>query len=409
VAGGGKSLSGDPTGTPLENQVRSFCQEWSLRVRYRQLDENPEFPWPEYRELGRRGWLAPRLSRGGPERVWSLREEAELIEGLARYGGSPFAKLVLQPEFCVLLQEATIPVREQWWRPLLRGEILVGNHVSEPEAGSDLGGMRMTAHREGTGADVTYVLDGIKSGVAFAADAQAAIVYARAPGTSGSRGISAFLVPQDLPGIRREVWQDHGERWMRRGEVRYEGVRIPEDHRIGPEGEALRLLRAELTHERLMLAFVYLGLARASWDETVEYVRHRRVFGRPLGSFEAVSFPLVEDRTRWEAAHLYAEAVRQRLDQGRPVEASAAMAKWLACETALTLLEHCLQAWGGRGYSHQELHELRFRDVRSGRIAHGSAEALRLVAVREILGREGLPYASSSKPPNSGGFPPVPP
>lgn len=268
---------------------------------------------------------------------------------------------------------------------MLAGERLVGNQITEPSAGSDVSAIEATADLKGH----EYRLNGTKSEVAFAEEADAAIVYAKVPSADPRRGITAFLVPQDLPGIHREAGAgDLGERWQRRGTVRYENVRVPADHRLGAEGAGLDQVRGELTRERALLAAIYLGVARASWEETVRYAGERVVFGKPLSAQEAVAFPLVEDGVALTAAWLYTQHVLARLDAGEAVDADAALAKWMATEAALPAIDHAIQFHGGRGYSQSLPHEQRWRDVRSGRIAHGPSEVLLRLGARGLWPRK---------------------
>ena len=377
----------------LREAVRRVAQEREWPRRVREWDRHPAFPWEEYRYLGSLGWLGPRQPKAEGGAGWSLEEESVLVEELAYSGGSALAKMALQPDFCSALVHASLAVRERWFRPLFRGEVLVGNQITEPEAGSDAGALAMEAVPEAREGHPGYRLTGVKSQAAFAEDAQAALVYARTGEGAKGQGVSAFLVPQDLPGLRAEVLGDLGERWMRRGSVRYEGVWVPAEQRVGAPGEGFRLLQEELVHERVLLARIYLGLARASLDEGAGEVMDRRAFGRPLGSFEAVSFPLVEDLAHWEAASLFVSEAVRRLETGTSdAAARSALAKWLANSTALKVLEHAVHLTGGTGYSEARLHELRFRDALSGRVAHGSDEILKIVAARTYLGRASLPY-----------------
>lgn len=308
-----------------------------------------------------------------------------LLYRLAYAGGTAFAKLSLQPEFSSVLAEHGSPeLIDRWFRPMMRGESLVGNQLTEPTAGSDVAAIQMRAVRDGS----DYVLRGTKSEVAFAVDADAAIVYAKLPAAAPRTGITAFLVPQDLPGIARQTGAgDMGERWQRRGSVTYTDVRIPVSQRIGEEASGFEYVRSELTRERALLAAIYLGVGRASWDETVRYVGEREAFGRPLASQEAVSFPLVEDGADLEAAWLYVQEALRSLEAGANADAEAALAKWMAGETALRAIDHAIQFHGGRGYSQALPHEQRWRDVRSGGIAHGPAEIMHLVAARHLWPR----------------------
>ena len=371
----------------LRASARRFAQVHGLRDRARELDITPAFPWNEFREIGGKGWLGPRVPVEFGGKGWGFRLEAALLEELAASGGSVFAKLVLQPEFCAVLRRGSPELVDRWYRPMLRGEALVGNHVTEPGAGSDVRALVTTAERVTDGTGERFLLRGTKSEAAFVQDAGAAIVYARTKGGDPREGLTAFLVPQDARGISIETHADMGERWMRRGTVHYDGVSLPLSAQIGEEGKGLQYLVEELTEERVMLGVIYLALAGASLQEVSEHVQNRKVFGKRLADLEAVGFALVEDRTYLDATRLYVGAVLDDLERRKATAGKASMAKWLANTVALRVLDHAIQFSGGAGYSSKLPHERRWRDVRSGGLAHGSSETLKMTAVREMLGR----------------------
>jgi cyclohexanecarboxyl-CoA dehydrogenase len=370
---------------PIVDEIRDVASRLDLARRYRDLDRHPEFPHSEFKALGEAGLLGLRTATSLGGRGLSLPRVGVALFHLAYLSGTTFAKLSLQPEFSSVLADHGSPeLVDSWFRPMVRGERLVGNQITEPGAGSDAGAIAMVAEPSGE----TYRLSGTKSGVAFATDAEAAIVYARVRAKDPRHEITAFLVPQDLPGVTRTASQgDLGERWQCRGSVRYEGVEPPARFRIGQDGEGFEYVRSELTREHALLATVYLGVARASWEETVRYVASRHAFGRSLSSQEGVAFPLVEDGGRLDAAWLYAEKVLDRLERGEDVHAEAALAKWMATDAALRAIDHAIQFHGGRGYSSELPHEQRWRDVRSGRIAHGPDEIMLRVAARKLWPR----------------------
>jgi cyclohexanecarboxyl-CoA dehydrogenase len=380
---------------PIRREVEEAVRRLRLGALSAELDRVPRFPRTEFRELGRIGLLGLRTPTAFGGRGLSMPEAAVGLYHLAYGGGTTFAKLSLQPDFCGILAEHGNPALvDRYFRPLVRGEILIGYHVTEPLAGSDAGAITLAAVRQGDG----YRLTGTKSQAAFATDADAAIVFARtAAPAPGRAGISAFLVPQDLPGIERSCGSDLGERWMRRGTVLYDGVRVGADARLGEEGLAFDYLKSEFTRERLLLAAVYLGVARASFDQTVEYAGCRQTFGRPISRHEAVGFPIVEDWARQDAAWLYVERALERFEAGDDVSAEAALSKWLATETALNVIDHAIQFHGGEGYSNALPHEQRWRDVRSGGIAHGPSEIMHLVAVRELWPRSGSAHDAAAR------------
>ena len=372
---------------PLVGPLEAFAARHRLAERGRALDRQPEFPWPEFRAMGADGWLGLTRPVADGGHGLPVGRAAVLLYRLGRVGGTAFAKLALQPEFASVLGERGAPelVRE-WYAPLVRGERLVGNQITEPGAGSDAGALALRAERDGD----RYRLSGEKSEVAFAADAGAAIVYGRTRDAAGVEGVSAFLVRQDLPGIERTVGPpDLGERWQRRGSVRYQDVRVPVDCRLGDEGQGLRYVLPELARERGLLAAIYLGVARASWEETVRYVGERAAFRRPLAEQQAVAFPLLDDGARLEATWLFVRRALDRLGDGPSADAETAMAKAMATDVALTTLDHAIQFHGGRGYSGAFPHEQRWRDVRSGPIAHGPTELLHRVAARRLWPRDG--------------------
>jgi cyclohexanecarboxyl-CoA dehydrogenase len=366
----------------LTDEIRGFVERHDPTSRSRQLDREPEFPRDVFRALGSANLLGLRTPRALGGRGLPLPEVGAALFRLAYHGGTVVAKLSLQPEFSSVLAEHGSPeLVDGWFRPMVRGERLVGNQITEPGAGSDVHALSTVARRDGPG----YVISGTKSEAAFAVDADAAIVYAKV-GTAG-RGdrVTAFFVPQDLPGIERTLDEpDLGEKWQRRGTVRYSEVRIPLDHRLGDEGDGFEYVRPELRRERALLAAIYLGVAHASWDETVAHVGQRRVFERPLAAQQGVSFALVEDEVALESSWLLLLEVLRRLESGDEHETGPALAKWQATETALRVLDHAIQFHGGRGYSSALPHEQRWRDVRSGRIAHGPSEVLLHLAAREL-------------------------
>jgi cyclohexanecarboxyl-CoA dehydrogenase len=373
-----------PPDSPLLVDVDRLAAELQFSLRYAQLDEHPRFPWEEFQALCSRGLLGLTLSTALGGRGLPLPEAGQVLRRLAYRGGTVFAKLALQPEFSSVLAEHGSPaLRAQYFAPLMAGKLLVGNQITEPGAGSDAGAIATTAERRGA----VYVLNGTKSQAAFAVDAHAAIVYARTTAATGPTGITAFLVPQDLPGIRRTTIADLGERWMRRGTVEYADVEVPEGHRLGDEGLGFDYLKKELTRERALLASLYLGVASASWEETVAFVGERTAFGKRLAQQQAVAFPLVEDGALLEATGLYVQDVLAELQRGGQRSGRASLAKWMSTELALRVIDHAIQFHGGRGYSRELPHEQRWRDVRSGEIAHGPSEIMHLVAARELWPR----------------------
>ncbi len=371
---------------PLVPELIEFCDHHRLADAAATLDRSPEFPWEIFRAMGRAGYLGLTVpvDRGG--RGLTAGRAAVLLFRLAYQAGTTFAKLSLQPEFASVLGEHGSPeLVAAHFEPMLRGEALVANQVTEPGAGSDAGGIGLAASLR----DGEYQLDGVKTEAAFALDAPAAIVYGRTSTEGGTRGISAFLVEQDREGIERSLSpSDLGERWMRRGRVEYRGVRIPLDHRLGPEGSGFKLVRTELTRERGLLAAIYLGVARAAWDRSLVHTAERTAFGEPLAHQSAVRDRLVDAWADLESAWLLTLWALERFDRGERADPYTALAKATATRVALEVIDTALQFHGGRGYSSELPFERWWRDVRSGGIAHGPTEIMRRIAASGLW-REG--------------------
>ena len=371
--------------SPVAAEIDAAVGSLNLEARAMALDRSPAFPREEFRELGARrllGLAAPAALGGrGLARADA---GAALFELAYRSGATTFAKLSLQPEFCAVLGESGSPeLRAREFLPLCRGERLIGNHLTEPSAGSDLRRIATVAEPVPGG----YRVTGTKSEAAFATDAEAAIVLCAVPARDGNPGgLTPFLIPQSVGSIVRTTVPDLGERWMRRGSVEYRGVEVSADARIGPEGGAMGGARAELDRDRALLAMIYLGVGRRSLEETVRQVGERTAFGTPLSRHEAVGFPLAEDWAELEAATQFALAVLRRGDAGEAVGGAAAMAKWQASAVSLRIQDHAIQFHGGRGYSSALPFEQRWRDVRSGGLAHGTSEIMHLAAARQIWG-----------------------
>ncbi|HEV2316708.1 MAG TPA: acyl-CoA dehydrogenase family protein [Thermoplasmata archaeon] len=370
----------------IREEVGELDRAADLLAIGRASDRSGTFPRELFRELGRRRLLGLTIPvELGGRGLTSLRAARGLFE-LALRGGTLAAKLSLQPEFSsVLASHGGTELRDRYFAPLIEGERIVGNQLTEAGPGSDLGSIETRAVRR----DDNYLLTGEKTQVAFADVADSAIVYGRAsaPGTPPA-GISAWLVPQATPGIERRALPDFGERWMRRGTVRYTDVPVSPGQLIGAEDRALEYVRRELDHERALLGAVYLGVGWAAWAETVQQVADRRVGGRPLSSQEAVSFPLVEDRVRLVAAWGLLERTLSLLDEGTAAAGDAALAKWYCGQTALTAVDHAMHFHGGAGYSEELPFAQRLRDLRSARVAHGTDEVMHLVAARELWPKE---------------------
>ncbi len=264
-----------------------------------------------------------------------------------------------------------------------RGEAVAAFALTEPEAGSDAGAiaLRATPHRDG------YLLSGEKDWISNAPEADVYTVFARTSPGAGARGITAFAVPGDAPGLsgeRLELLSPHPI-----GRLRFEGVRVPADHVLGEVDRGMRIALATLDLFRASVGAFAVGMARAALAAALAHARSRRAFGRPIGEFQAVGHRLAEAATRVEAARLLVYRAAAAHDAGLPVTRASAMAKLYATEAAQFAVDVAIQVHGARGLVRGSLLERLYRDVRATRIYEGTSEIQREIIARDLL-REGV-------------------
>jgi cyclohexanecarboxyl-CoA dehydrogenase len=274
-----------------------------------------------------------------------------------------------------------------WLCGITAGEMIPAIAVTEPGGGSDAANLALRASEDGD----TYVLDGEKTSISFAAQAAFAIVWART-GTqsSGARGISAFLVPLDLPGIKTSEFDDLGGRCAGRGSIHFDGVVIPATHLIGRENDGFSQVMRGFDYSRALIGLQCLAVARQSLDETWSSTAERSSFGKPLIANQGVAFPLAEAETHLEACRLLCLKTLWLRDQGLPHTAEAAMCKWWAPKLAFDAIQTCLLLNGHGGYTEDMPYAQRLRDVLGLQIGDGTAQIMKLVIARHKAGRSAV-------------------
>ncbi|MFE6102796.1 acyl-CoA dehydrogenase family protein [Streptomyces laurentii] len=267
---------------------------------------------------------------------------------------------------------------------MLGGGLLGAYCLSEPSSGSDAAALRTRAVRDGD----TWVLDGTKAWITHGGIADFYTVMART-GEPGPKGITAFLVPGDAAGLSAAAPERKmGMKGSPTTQVRLDGVRIPDERRIGAEGQGFTIALAALDSGRLGIAACSVGLAQAALDAAVPYARVRRQFGRPIADFQGLRFLLADMATRIEAGRaLYLEAARLR-DEGRPFGKQAAMAKLFCSDAAMRVATDAVQVLGGYGYTADFPVERFLREAKMLQIVEGTNQIQRVVIARHLAGPE---------------------
>ena len=338
-----------------------------------------------------------------PEVFKKLADEGFLrLNTSPRYGGNPKDSVtigVVFEEICkvdfsamiVLLNQILMNGMMEWvpeevrkeWQPLFgNGEKFSCFGNTEPNCGSDATAIRTSAVRVGE----SYIINGEKTSVSGGMQADVLILTAKTNPEAGAKGVTLFFVPFDLPGITRSRFVDMGSLPSTRASIFLSDVHVPVKFRIGEEGEGFTKVMRVFDISRVLVGLAAIGMAEASLSEAIEYVKERTVFGSPLSKFEGISFKLAEDASLLEASRLLCYNALKLRDEGLPHRKEAAMAKWFAPKCAVQTIHDMLLIFGWRGYSEARPLEQRLRDAIGTQMGDGTAEIMKLIIAREILG-----------------------
>ena len=368
----------------FQQQVERFAAE-RVAPAAAAIDEAGVFPRDLVREAARAGLMGVTIARewGGGGRdyvsyataIEALAHASAVIAVIAAVNNS----LVAEP----LAEFGTDAQKTMWLRRLATGGALGAFALSEEEAGSDAANLQTVARMDEQG----YVLTGRKVWVANAEAADLLIVFAATqPGLRG-RGISAFLVPSDAPGLERVVTADSlGVRGLGCMDLQLTNVRVGADALLGNPGEGFRLAMWALDGGRVAIAAQAIGVGTAALDEALGHAKTREAFGQPIGNYQAIQWMLADMATAIDGARLLVLRAAALKDAGRPYGTASAMAKLFAAETAMRVTTDAIQVHGGYGYIKEYEVERAFRDAKITQIYEGTSQIQKLVIAREVLG-----------------------
>jgi acyl-CoA dehydrogenase len=283
-----------------------------------------------------------------------------------------------------VLNIGTKEQHERWLPGMVSGEVLTALAMTEPGAGSDVAGMRTNAIKDGD----EYVLNGSKTFITNGNDANMIVVCAKTDIHAGAKGISLFLVDTSLPGFSTgKPIEKMGQHCSDTGELFFENMRIPSNALLGEEGKGFVYLMQELPRERLGCAVQAIGHAQGALDLTCDYVKDRKAFGQTVSQFQNTRFKLAQCQTELELCRALLEKHMYKYKTGEMTVTDAAMLKLAATEMQLTMVNECLQLFGGYGYTDEYPISRFYRDARIQTIYAGSSEIMKEVIARGILGR----------------------
>ena len=366
----------------VQDAVRAFVQA-EVAPHAAAWDRDHTFPKDALRglaELGCYGVAVPAELGGAGLDYLAL---AVILEEIAAGCGATSTIVSVNncPVCSILLAFGNDEQQQRFLVPLARGEMLGAFCLTEPHVGSEAGGLRTTARRDGD----EYVLDGVKQFITSGKHGDVAIVMAVTDKAAGKKGISAFLVPTATPGYTVARLEDKmGQHASDTAQIRFENCRIPAANRLGEEGQGLKIALSGLEGGRIGIASQAVGMARAAFEAALAYAKDRTSFGQPIFQHQAVQFKLAEMATQIECARQMIHHAAALKDAGRPCLKEAAMAKLFASEMAERVCSDAIQVHGGYGYVSDFPVERIYRDVRVCQIYEGTSEVQKILIGRAL-------------------------
>jgi alkylation response protein AidB-like acyl-CoA dehydrogenase len=369
----------------LRDTVRDFMVTEVAPV-VEEHERERRFPTDIVKRIGELGWLGIPIPEDEGGAGLDTLAYAIAVEEIGRVWGSLGLIVAAHTSLgCGPLHLAGNPEQKGTYLvPMASGRTLGAYGLTEPGAGSDAGGTRTTAKRDGDG----WVLDGAKRFITNAGHAGTYVVTARTGTTDrGDAAISAFIVPADTRGFSVGRLEDKlGLHASATGELRFEAARIPIGNLLGEEGEGFRMFLKILDGGRISIGALAVGLAQAALDASIPYSQTREQFGRPIGTFQGVAFMVADMATEIDAARSLVWKAAWLKDQGRDYGLVAAEAKLFASEVSARATNAAIQIHGGYGYTTDYPVERFMRDAKLTEIGEGTSQVQRLVIARKILG-----------------------
>ncbi len=372
--------------TPEQESLRDLARKFArteMAPKAAECDRTGSFPEAIYRkawELGLMNLNVP--TEYGGSGLGPL-EQCLIVEELARACGGMTTSIIAN---CLALEPILLAGTEEQKRrflsPFCAEYHLASFCLTEPGGGSDAGAIATRARREGD----AYVLDGEKCFITNAPHASLYTVFATLDPALKHKGVSAFVVPRDAPGVTPGKEEEKmGHRASSTSTVRFEGVRVPAPDRLGAEGEGFSVAMRTLDQTRTPIGALATGIAEAALEHAVAYSKNRRTFGKPISEHQAIQIKLANMAQDVHAARLLTWHAAWSLQQGGAAALESSIAKCYASDAAMRVTDEAIQIFGGNGYMKAYPVEKLLRDAKLTQIYEGSNEIQRIVIARELL------------------------
>lgn len=348
-----------------------------------ELDEKETFPRDLFKRIAELGYYAIRYPReiggGGCTNTQFCIMCEELARGSMSVAAFTAMQCLMGTDF--LFKFGTEEMKEKYFYPAMKGEMVSAFCLTEPGSGTDLTSVRTMAKK--TKDEV--IITGYKTWITNAPVADFFTVLCQTEHAPGPKGFNFFFVPRDTPGVVvTKKFSKMGTRATEISEVIFRGARIPRHYQLGPDGAGAQQLSSKLEEIRVMTAALSLGLARAAYDASLKWSKEREAFGKPIGKYQAIQMKLATMATEIWASHLMIYSCTKMMDEGKPAMKEASMAKYFASEVACRAADEATRIFGAYAYSNEYAASRFYRDSRFLLYGGGTSEILQTIIAREL-------------------------
>jgi len=372
--------------TDEQRELRSLAREFAekeIRPKAAEYDENQTHPVDVIAKAHELGLMNPHVPQEFGGLGLSVLEGVLIGEELS-WGCAGIAVSIVANSLgaAPVIIAGTDDQKRKWLPPLLESPVLCSFGLTEPNAGSDVSGIQTTAVRKGD----EYVINGSKMFITNAGHASWLVVFASTDKTKGHRGLSAFVVPTDAPGVTVEKHLDKmGQRATDTSAIAFQDVVVPAANLLGEEGQGFKIAMMTLDGTRPGTAAGAVGVAQAAYEYSVEYAKERVQFGQPIAVNQGVNFMVADMATEIEAARLLVWQAAWLVEQGKRATLQSSFAKRFAADMVMKVTTDAVQIYGGYGYIKEYPVEKLMRDAKLYQIYEGTSQIQRLVIAREIF------------------------
>ncbi|MBK22123.1 MAG: acyl-CoA dehydrogenase [Flavobacteriales bacterium] len=367
----------------IAEMLQSFGEK-HIRPHFMDWDKKQTFPVELFRQLGELGCMGVLVPEKYGGAGFGYREYVTTIVEISKICGSIGLSVAAHNSLCTnhILMFGTDEQKERYLPKLASGEHIGAWGLTEPNTGSDAGNMQTTAVKDGD----HWVLNGSKNFITHGISGQVAVVMTRTGDPRTKNNSTAFIVEKGTPGFSGGKKEDKlGMRASETAELVFQDCRIPDSQRLGEVGDGFKQALSILDGGRISIAALSIGIAKGAFEAALKYSKEREQFGKPISSFQGISFKLADMATEIEAAELLTMNAVFRKSNGLKLSKESAMAKLYASEVAVRTSNEAVQIFGGYGYIKDFPAEKFFRDAKLCTIGEGTSEIQKLVISRELL------------------------